>query len=96
VIAGVGGTLTFAVLALAFAGSFLAVTGSASARTVLITAALAGLVTAMPLWIPAGVLIAAAALMLRHPSEHTSDSPQRRNVSLRTGVHTATPRRGES
>ena len=64
VIAAVGGMLTFAVLALALAGSFLAATGARSARTLLIAAALAGLVTAMPLWIPAGVLIGAAALLL--------------------------------
>jgi hypothetical protein len=67
VIAGVAGVLTIGVLALAFAGSFLAATGAASARAVLIAAALAGLVTAMPLWIPAGVLIGAAAIMIRPP-----------------------------
>jgi hypothetical protein len=64
VLAGVGGVLTFAVLALAFAGSFLALAGAPSARAVLIAAALAGLATAMPLWIPSGVLIGAAALVL--------------------------------
>ena len=64
VIVGVGGALTIGVLALAFAGAFLAATGAASARTVLIIAALVGLVTAMPLWIPAGVLIGVAALLL--------------------------------
>jgi len=64
VIAAVGGMLTFAVLALALTGSFLAATGARSARTLLIASALAGLVTAMPLWIPAGVLIGAAALLL--------------------------------
>ena len=64
VIAAVGGMFTFAVLALALTGSFLAATGARSARTLLIAAALSGLVTAMPLWIPAGVLIGAAALLL--------------------------------
>lgn len=62
VIAGVGGMLTFAVLALALVGAYLAATGARSARSVLIAAALAGLVTAMPLWLPAGLLIGAAAL----------------------------------
>ena len=52
VIAGVGGILTVAVVALAFAGAVLAFTGAPSARKVLVAAALAGLVTAMPLWIP--------------------------------------------
>lgn len=64
IIAGVGGFLTILILALAFAGAILALTGAPQARHVLIAAALAGLVTAMPLWIPAGVLIAAAAVML--------------------------------
>jgi hypothetical protein len=80
VIAAVGGMLTFAVLALALAGSFLAAASARSARTVLITAALAGLVPAMPLWIPAGVLIGAAALML-------GPAPDRRAAgSHRTGT----------
>jgi hypothetical protein len=68
VIVGVGGALTVGVLALALAGAFLAATGAARARTVLFTAALLGLVTAMPLWIPAGVLIGAAALLLGPPN----------------------------
>lgn len=67
VIAAVGGTLTFAVLALAFLGAGLALAGEPAARGVLMAAALAGLVTAMPLWIPAGVVIGAAALMLGQP-----------------------------
>jgi hypothetical protein len=64
VIAGVGGVLTLAVLALAFTGAALALTGHPAARTILIAAALAGLITAMPLWIPAGVVIGAAAVLL--------------------------------
>jgi hypothetical protein len=64
VIAAVGGVLTFAVLALAFAGAFLALAGAPSARPALVAAALAGLATAMPLWIPFGVLIGAAAVVL--------------------------------
>jgi hypothetical protein len=62
IIAGVGGILTIAVVALAFAGAALALTGAPSARRILIAAALGGLVTAMPLWIPAGVVIGVAAL----------------------------------
>jgi hypothetical protein len=67
VIAGVGGILTLGVLALAFAGAALAAAGSPAARTMLIAAALAGLVTAMPLWLPAGVVIGAAAVLLGQP-----------------------------
>jgi hypothetical protein len=68
VIAGVGGMLTIAVLVLAFAGAVLAFTGAPSARNILFAAALAGLVTAMPLWIPAGVVIGTSALILGHSS----------------------------
>jgi hypothetical protein len=90
VIAGVGGALTFGVLALAFAGAFLAATGAAAARGVLIAAALAGLVTAMPLWIPAGVLIGAAAIVIRPPkSDETNNAP--RNLLRMSGVQTRTP-----
>jgi hypothetical protein len=74
VIAGVGGTLTFAVLALAFLGAGLALAGTSAARGVLIAAALAGLVTAMPLWLPAGAVIGAAALMLGQPMRHHEPS----------------------
>jgi uncharacterized membrane protein len=68
VIAGVGGILTIAVVVLAFVGACLAFTRARAARNVLIAAALAGLVTAMPLWIPAGVVIGAAAVLLGQPS----------------------------
>lgn len=93
VMAGVGGTLTVAVLALAFVGSFLAASGAASARVVLIAAALAGLVTAMPLWIPAGVLIGAAAVFLGPAHDDESDQAGRNRLRT-TGVHTNTPRQG--
>ena len=69
VIAGVGGILTIVVVTLAFVGAALALTGSQSARKILVSAAVAGLVTAMPLWFPAGVVIGAAALILRQPSD---------------------------
>jgi hypothetical protein len=96
VIAGAGGILTFAVLALAFVGSFLAAIGAPSARAVLIAAALAGLITAMPLWIPAAVVIGAAALLLgHHPQDrHASDGRSSRNLLHTTGVDTSTPRQG--
>ncbi len=64
VLAGVGGVLTVAVVALALVGVGLALAGARAARTVLVAAALAGLATAMPFWIPAGVVIGAAAVML--------------------------------
>lgn len=64
VIAGVGGVLTLAVLALAIVGAALVLTASPAARSVLVAAAAAGLVTAMPLWIPSGVVIGAAAFLL--------------------------------
>jgi hypothetical protein len=68
IIMGVGGILTIGVLALAFVGATLAATGSSAARAVLVAAALAGLVTAMPLWVPAGIVIGAAAVVLGHPN----------------------------
>jgi hypothetical protein len=95
VIAGVGGTLTFGVLTLALAGSFLAATGAASARVVLIAAALAGLVTAMPLWIPAGVLIGAAAAVLR-PAKADEAKDACGNLLHLSGVQTRAPRQGET
>jgi hypothetical protein len=75
IIAGVGGVLTIGVLALAFTGAVLALAGHAAARTILIAAALAGLVTAMPLWIPAGIVIGSAALVLGQPSGTRDASP---------------------
>jgi hypothetical protein len=74
IIAAAAGVLTIAVLVLAFAGAALALAGASAARTVLIAAALAGLVTAMPLWIPAGVLIGAAALVLGPPGNRLADA----------------------
>ena len=93
VIVAVGGMLTLAVLALALAGSFLAATGGRSARTLLIAAALAGLVTAMPLWIPAGVLIGAAALLL-DPDRPTPGSQTNRNLLPASDVDTRPLRQG--
>jgi hypothetical protein len=72
-LAGVGGILTFGVLTLAFAGAALAAAGNPAARAVLVTAALAGLATALPLWIPAGILIGAAAVVLGHVDSGQSE-----------------------
>jgi hypothetical protein len=77
VIAGAGGILTFAVLSLAFVGSFLAAIGAPSARAVLIAAALAGLITAMPLWIPSAVVIGAAAILLGKPQDRQHQTATR-------------------
>ena len=97
VIAGVGGILTITVLALAFVGAGLALTGSPAARNVLMAAALAGFVTAMPLWIPAGVVIGAAAVLLgRSDDRNTSVEQSRRNLPRTSGVDTRTPRQGEA
>lgn len=94
VIAGLAGVLTIGVLALAFAGAALALAGVAGARNILIAAALAGLVTAMPLWIPAGVLIAVAALLLPQPSDQfTRVKVTPRNLVGTSGVSTNNPRR---
>ena len=76
VIAGVGGVLTFGVVGLALLGAALAVVGAPSARAVLTAAALAGLVTALPLWIPAGAVIGAAAFMLERGAG-TPSAPRR-------------------
>jgi hypothetical protein len=89
VIAAVGGILTTAVVVLAFTGAVLTFTGARSARTILIAAALAGLVTAMPLWIPAGVVIGAAALILGN-SPTTHDEHSRLNLLATPGVTTRT------
>lgn len=95
VMAGLGGFLTIAVLAIAFAGAGLALAGAPTARPLLVTAALAGLVTAMPLWIPAGIVIGAAAILLGKPSKSPATSGGG-NVLRTRGVHTGMPRQGET
>ena len=97
VIAAVGGVLTIAVVALALAGAILTFTGARNARTILIAAALAGLVTAMPLWIPTAVVIGAAALILGDTSEpEPGVERSRRNPLAAAGVTTRAPRQGET
>jgi hypothetical protein len=95
IIAGVGGVLTILILALAFAGAILALIGAPPAQHVLIAAALAGLVTAMPLWIPAGVVIGAAAVMLGQPRTPNPTEHSSRNLQPIPGVTTRTCRNGE-
>jgi hypothetical protein len=73
------------------------VTGAPRARKVLVGAALAGLVTAMPLWIPAGAVIGAAALIMRPLSERYAvgdDLPPRNRLST-TGVTTRATTAGD-
>ena len=72
-LAGVGGALTIIVLGIGLCGAALALAGSPRARNVLIAAALAGLLTAPPLWLPTGMLLGAAAVMLgRGPARATA------------------------
>jgi hypothetical protein len=75
VLAGVAGVLTIAVLMLAFVGAALAATGAPAARGILIAAALAGLATAMPLWVPAGILVGASAVLLGHADPRPQPRP---------------------
>ena len=74
VMAGVGGVLTIGVLVTAFVGAALALTDPRTARTVLVAAALAGFVTALPLWMPAGVVIGAAAVILGNASDRDPEA----------------------
>jgi hypothetical protein len=62
--AGVSGALTCVVAIAALVGAALAMTGSHSARGVLVAVAVAGLVSATILWIPTGLAIGAAAVLL--------------------------------
>ena len=64
VMAAVGGCLTCVVIGAALAGACLALRGAPAARPVLLAAALAGFVTAMPLWPPTGIVLGAAVLAL--------------------------------
>jgi len=97
VIAGAGGILTIAVIALTFVGAILALTGAPSARNILVAAALAGLVTAIPLWIPAGAVIGAAALILGHSNDrHLAVETSPRNLRRTSGVTTRTPTESEA
>jgi len=85
VVVGVAGVLTIAVLVLALVGAALAATGNAAARAVLVAAAIAGLVTAMPLWVPAGIVIGVAAVLLGRPDGH--GNPASRHTAWPTPDH---------
>ncbi len=94
IVVGIGAVLTIAVLVLAFVGAALAAAGHRAARTVLVAAALAGIVTAMPLWVPAGIVIGAAALLLG-PTRAVESDDARRNLRRMSGVHVHMPRERE-
>jgi hypothetical protein len=64
VFAGVSGILTFVVLTAALAGAGLTLAGSRLARAFLITATVAGFVTATIFWIPNALTIGAAVVLL--------------------------------
>jgi hypothetical protein len=66
IMAAIGGVLTLAVISLALAGAALALVGAPSARALLVTAAIAGFVTASPVWLPAGIVLGAAAVLADH------------------------------
>lgn len=63
VMAAVGGVLTCVVIVLAFVGAILLFAGSDHGRPVLVGAAVAGLATAFPLWIPTAVILGVAVLI---------------------------------
>ena len=72
VMAGVGGVLTIGPRH-AFVGAALALTDPRTARTILAAAALAGFMTALPLWMPAGV-VGAAAVILGNASDREPEA----------------------
>jgi len=69
VLAGAGGVATVTVIGLALAGAVLAWRGDSSARAVLGAAAIAGFVTAFPVWFGCGIVLGAAAFLARPPYE---------------------------
>ena len=75
VIAEIGGFLTFAVLAVALVGAALALAGARSARPAIMTAALGGLLTAMPFWIPTAVVLGTAAYLSGRPDTSAGTRP---------------------
>ena len=62
-LAAVGGALTLAVIGTALTGAVLALVEARAAQWLLAGAAVAGLLTALPLWLPAGILLGAAAVV---------------------------------
>jgi hypothetical protein len=76
VLAGVSGFLTFGVLVLALWGVALTLTESPAARNLLVAAAVLGFATALVFWIPAGIMLGAAVLIL--------DDAEKRERSLST------------
>jgi hypothetical protein len=72
VLAGVSGVGTIAVIMLAFAGVGLILAEAPAGRKALAVSAVAGFVTATIFWIPAGIMIGAAAMLLSPESAQTS------------------------
>lgn len=77
VLAAVGGCLTLLNVACALLGAALAVTGSRPARPVLFATAVAGFATALMLWLPYAITLAAAASLLPGPGT----TPGRRPIA---------------
>jgi len=64
VLAAIGGSLTCLVISAALAGAALCLTEPRTARTVLLSCALAGFLTSFLLWLPSALALAAAAHLL--------------------------------
>ena len=77
----VAAILTTGVLALACVGVALAAVGSPAARPVLVVSAVAGVVTAMPAWLPTGVLLGAAAYLLGRDEPEGATQPSQGRAS---------------
>jgi hypothetical protein len=72
VMAAVGGVFTCVVIVVAFVGAILLFAGSDSGRPVLFGAAVAGLATAFPLWIPTAVILGVAVLISSRAARSTA------------------------
>ena len=66
-LAALGGILTIVVLLVALGGAALTLAGSPRARGVLAAAALGGLLTAPPVWLPTAALLGMAAWLVDRP-----------------------------
>jgi hypothetical protein len=69
----VAAVLTVGVLLLAAAGVAMTLAGSPRARVLLTAAAIAGIVTAMPAWLPTAVLLGVAAYLVNE--DPTTETP---------------------
>jgi hypothetical protein len=75
-IVAVAAILTVGVLVLAAAGVAMTLAGSPRARVLLIAAAIAGIVTAMPAWLPTAALLGVAAFLVTE--DPTTETPPAR------------------